>query len=117
LIFDIIEAPRTGKYSSYTFHVAAASYEFNDDLYYDYQDNSLDGGSTGDPAAALPPTFLSAPQDILLNEGSRLRLPCRVDRLQGFVLLWKKGGHIIALGSSIIAEVIRLRRVSCLPRF
>jgi hypothetical protein len=82
------------------------SYEFSDDPYYDYQDNSVEGGVVGGGTApVLPPSFLSAPLDLILNEGSRLRLPCRVDRLQGFVLLWKKGGHTIAVGTSVIAKV------------
>ena len=96
---------------------SGVAYEFSDDLYYDYQDNSLEQeeGRLVPPAAApaQPPTFLSAPLDLLLNEGSRLRLPCRVDRLQGFVLVWKKGGHIIALGSSIVAEVRAMQSVHC----
>jgi hypothetical protein len=82
------------------------SYEFSEDLYYDFPDNSVEAEGTGNGNGnALPPTFLSVPLDLTLNEGSRLRLPCRVDRLQGFVLLWKKGANIIAIGSLVIAEV------------
>jgi hypothetical protein len=80
------------------------SYEFSEDLYYDFPDNSVEAEGNGN-GNALPPTFLSVPLDLTLNEGSRLRLPCRVDRLQGFVLLWKKGANIIAIGSLVIAEV------------
>ncbi len=80
------------------------SYEFSEDLYYDFPDNSVEAEGTGN-GNALPPSFLSVPLDLTLNEGSRLRLPCRVDRLQGFVLLWKKGAQIIAIGSLVIAEV------------
>jgi hypothetical protein len=80
------------------------SYEFSEDLYYDFPDNSVEAEGNGN-GNALPPTFLSVPLDLTLNEGSRLRLPCRVDRLQGFVLLWKKGTQIIAIGSVVIAEV------------
>jgi hypothetical protein len=84
------------------------SYEFSEDLYYDFPDNSVEAEGTGNGNGngnALPPTFLSVPLDLTLNEGSRLRLPCRVDRLQGFVLLWKKAAQIIAIGSVVIAEV------------
>jgi hypothetical protein len=84
------------------------SYEFSEDLYYDFPDNSVEAEGNGNGNGngnALPPTFLSVPLDLTLNEGSRLRLPCRVDRLQGFVLLWKKGAQIIAIGSLVIAEV------------
>ncbi len=82
------------------------SYDFSEDLYYDFPDNSVEAEGNGNGNGnALPPTFLSVPLDLTLNEGSRLRLPCRVDRLQGFVLLWKKGANIIAIGSVVIAEV------------
>ena len=33
------------------------------------------------------------------------RLPCIVDRLEGFVMLWKKNGEIITVASQIIDKV------------
>ena len=35
-----------------------------------------------------------------------LRLPCIVDRLEGFVMLWKKNGEIITVASQIIDKVV-----------
>ena len=34
------------------------------------------------------------------------RLPCIVDRLEGFVMLWKKNGEIITVASQIIDKVV-----------
>ena len=39
------------------------------------------------------------------NEGSTLRLPCVVDCLEGFVLLWRKNGTILAVGDQVINKV------------
>ena len=36
------------------------------------------------------------------------RLPCIVDRLEGFVMLWKKNGEIITVASQIIDKVINV---------
>ena len=33
------------------------------------------------------------------------RLPCKVDRLEGFVMLWKKDSNIITVGEQIIDKV------------
>ena len=52
------------------------------------------------------PKFLSTPQTLLVNEGETIRLPCKVDRLEGFVMLWKKNKDIIAVASQIIDKVI-----------
>ena len=41
----------------------------------------------------------------MVNEGHTVRLPCLVDRLDGFVLLWRKNNQIISVGSQIIEKV------------
>eukprot|EP00092_Neocalanus_flemingeri_P000881 GFUD01000938.1.p1 GENE.GFUD01000938.1~~GFUD01000938.1.p1 ORF type:complete len:1259 (+),score=360.25 GFUD01000938.1:95-3871(+) len=48
------------------------------------------------------PQFLSQPQEIVVNEGHTVRLPCLVDRLEGFVLLWRKNEQIISVGHQIL---------------
>ena len=39
------------------------------------------------------------------HQWSFFRLPCVVDRLEGFVMLWKKNGEIITVASQIIDKV------------
>ena len=51
------------------------------------------------------PKFISSPQSVLVNEGDTIRLPCMVDRLEGFVTLWKKNKDIITVTSQIINKV------------
>jgi len=50
----------------------------------------------------MPPSFTSAPLHLSVTEGDTVRLPCIVSRLEGFVLLWKRGGRTIALGSQLL---------------
>ena len=40
------------------------------------------------------------------------RLPCKVDRLEGFVMLWKKDANIITVGEQIIDKV-RIKHTQC----
>ena len=35
------------------------------------------------------------------------RLPCMVDRLGGFVMMWKKGGEFLTVNKQIISQVQR----------
>ena len=51
------------------------------------------------------PKFVTAPQSIIVNEGGTVRLPCIVERLEGFVLLWKKNTDIVTVASQIIDKV------------
>ena len=54
------------------------------------------------------PRFLSTPQSLLVNEGENIRLPCKVDRLEGFVILWKRNKDIITVGDQIVDKTVRL---------
>ena len=55
------------------------------------------------------PTFTTESSNMIVNEGDTVRLPCIVDRLEGFVMLWKRGNEIVTVASQIIDKV-RLRR-------
>ena len=51
------------------------------------------------------PIILSEAQSVIVNEGDTVKLPCMVDRLEGFVMLWKKKEEIITVASQIIDKV------------
>ena len=34
-----------------------------------------------------------------------MRLPCLVDRLEGYVLLWRKDDNIVSVGSQVLDSV------------
>jgi hypothetical protein len=78
-----------------------ASNQFEDDLYYDYVDNRIEE----EKEIVEAPTFLTSPLVVTLNQGNTLRLPCSLNNLQGFVLLWKRGNTTIAIGTTIVVEV------------
>ena len=51
------------------------------------------------------PTFTTESSNMIVNEGDTVRLPCIVDRLEGFVMLWKRGNEIVTVASQIIDKV------------
>ena len=57
------------------------------------------------------PSFISTPQVLVVDEGDTVRLPCSVDRLEGFVMLWKKQNDILTVASQIIETVEKLSGV------
>jgi len=48
------------------------------------------------------PVFTTPLLTKLVNEGESIRLPCFVDELEGFVLLWKRGETILSVGKQVI---------------
>ena len=38
----------------------------------------------------------------MVNEGDTIKLPCTVDKLDEFMIMWKKGSRIIALGDNFM---------------
>ena len=41
----------------------------------------------------------------VVRRGETVRLPCMVDRLEGFVLLWRKDDNIVSVGSQVLDSV------------
>merc|ERR1712038_1636492 len=56
----------------------------------------------GEEVIVKMPYFQTSGQNMLVNEGSTIKLPCIVNRLEGFVLLWKKGEDFVAVGDRIV---------------
>ena len=48
------------------------------------------------------PTFMSQPKKLMVNEGDIVKLPCVVDKFEGFTIIWKKGERVIAVGDNLI---------------
>jgi len=85
---------------------------------YDYDEEEEESGAAGEgrgmpveQAVLQNPKFVTEQQNVLVNEGDNIRLPCIVDRLEGFVMLWKKGKDIITVASQIIDKRVRLDEV------
>jgi len=89
--------------SSLLLQASGAPYDSLNDLYdtnYDYEfgDNQV----REEVFITKTPQFVSQPLQLGVNEGQTVRLPCLVDRLEGFVLLWRKNNRIIAVGHQIL---------------
>jgi len=84
---------------------------------YDYEEEEEAPGETRgasrpeEQAVLQNPKFVTEEQNVLVNEGDNIRLPCIVDRLEGFVMLWKRGKDIITVASQIIDQRVRLDMV------
>ena len=48
--------------------------------------------------------FKTLPIHLMVNEGETIRLPCFVDKIEGFVLLWKYGGveDLLSVGRRVV---------------
>jgi len=80
---------------------------------YVYEDvNEVEEESRAEEETAVSgtPKFVTQAESVLVNEGETLRLPCFVDRLEGFVMLWKKNGDIITVANQIIDKRVRLEQ-------
>lgn len=77
--------------------------EKTDDYYSDdYYSSDDDYLSEHEKVVHTTPKFVSTSTNQLVNEGDRIKLPCIVDKLEGFVLMWKKGKTMVAVGSQLI---------------
>ena len=65
-----------------------------------------------DPGQMTTPTFTSSSQTLVVDKGDTVRLPCMVDRLEGFVMLWKKQSDIVTVADQIIDKVSSLELMS-----
>merc|ERR1712106_233542 len=96
---------------------ASGSPYIDNDYDYDAENSDvLEDKASGDDMASkvselellATPKFVTSPQSIILNEGDTVRLPCMVERLEGFVLLWKRNMDIVTVASQIIDKRVRL---------
>jgi len=91
--------------------VTAAGQPYNEDSkdYDDYENSNIIENDADKEIKNYPtPKFTSESHRMLPTEGETLRLPCLVDDLTGFVLMWKKNGQIITVQHQVIDQRYRL---------
>jgi len=91
--------------------VTAAGQPYNEDSkdYDDYENSNIIENDADKEIRNYPtPKFTSESHRMLPTEGETLRLPCLVDDLTGFVLMWKKDGSILTVQNQIIDQRYRL---------
>jgi len=89
----------------------AADYDYdaeNSDLLVDKGTDANAASKSTELEMTGTPKFVTAPQNIVINEGDTVRLPCIVERLEGFVLLWKRESDIITVANQIIDKRVQL---------
>jgi len=89
--------------------VHGSPYQKEDSLYDDYDGDNA-AGQSDEAVVMARPQFITEPLTLMVNEGDVIRLPCKVDRLEGFVMLWKKDANIITVGEQIIDKRVRLEQ-------
>ena len=76
------------------------------DYDYEAENDNTEIENDADSVKVFPtPTFTTESSKMIVNEGDTVRLPCIVDRLEGFVMLWKRSGVIITVANQIIDPV------------
>ena len=86
--------------------LSGVPYSESDSELYDYVNDESGGMNNMEGEAVMKtPDFMSTSQTLIVNEGDTVRLPCTVDRLEGFVMLWKRQADILTVASQIINKV------------
>ena len=80
-------------------------YSSVDSEVYDYMNDASEPYDERHEEHNKVPRLLTAPQQLTVNTGDTVRLPCLVDRLEGFVMLWKKKDNILTVAEQIIDKV------------
>jgi len=78
---------------------------YSDDDYDTHENESIeifDATGNKETIVRRNPKFISQPKKIMVNEGDTIKLPCTVDKLDNFVIIWKKGSSIIAVGENFM---------------
>jgi len=84
---------------------------YQEDVLYQYDDDNDTSKETyvKEEEVKRTPSFVSKPITMYINEGDTIRLPCLVDRKEGFVLIWKRNhNEIITLDEQIIDKTVRI---------
>ena len=71
---------------------------YNDGYNYDDNNEITDAADNKETIVKRNPKFVSTSKTIMVNEGDTIKLPCTVDKLENFVIIWKKGSEILAVG-------------------
>jgi len=79
-------------------------YEYDYDEYNEYNVDTSEEESVHDKENAVTslPQFLSQSTNLAVDSGETLTLPCYVNKIDDYVLMWIKDGEIISLGNKII---------------
>ena len=79
--------------------LTGSPYQKDDSLYDDYDNYDYE-----------EPQIITEPLTLMVDEGDVIRLPCKVDHLEGYVILWKKDNNIITVDDKILDKRFQLEQ-------
>ena len=74
--------------------------------------NALEDDELEEKPIQHPAKFTTLPQHSMVNAGGTIRLPCFVDSIEGYILLWKFGETILSVGGRVIDSSDRKARLT-----
>ena len=74
--------------------------------------NALEDDELEEKPIQHPAQFTTLPQHSMVNAGGTIRLPCFVDKIEGYILLWKFGETILSVGGRVIDSSERKARLA-----
>ena len=74
--------------------------------------NALEDDELEEKPIVHPAEFTTLPQHSMVNAGGTIRLPCFVDKIEGYILLWKFGETILSVGGRVIDTSERKTRIT-----
>lgn len=74
--------------------------------------NALEDDELEEKPIQHPAKFTTLPQHSMVNAGGTIRLPCFVDKIEGYILLWKFGETILSVGGRVIDSSERKARLA-----
>ena len=80
----------------------------DDDYYCDYRSEEEEGPQAWG-AEEEDPRIVTEPLMLVVKEGDEIRLPCQVDHLKGYVILWKKESEIVIVANQVIDKSLLKR--------
>ena len=92
--------------------LTGSPYQKDDSLYDDYDYDGQSEETVVSEEEKEEPQIITEPLTLMVDEGDVIRLPCKVDHLEGYVILWKKDNNIITVDDQILDKRVQLEQDS-----
>lgn len=83
--------------------------DYYNDSEYNYDTSRESINNTIEKVERRNPKFVTTSKRLMINDGGTIKLPCDVDQLGEFMLMWRKGEEIITLGDKILKTDSRIQ--------
>jgi len=80
-----------------------SEYQYEESEYI-YEGNRDNLTSSAEVVQRRNPKFVTNKKMFMINDGGTIKLPCEVDNLDGFMLIWMKDDKVLALGDQVLEK-------------